>query len=74
MGPVRVRLGDGTLIVPTLLSNKDKLINLVMLVCNHHKFNSEDIDEALHYALQDPILSVPCFKQLARQAGIFYEK
>jgi hypothetical protein len=57
-------------ITDTTIKQKEELKLLVLLVSNHHGFSQEDTDEALYHALEDPILALTCFTELARQAGL----
>ena len=52
------------------LHKEEELKRLVRLVSDHHGFSQEDYEEALTYALNDPVDALTCFASLAHKAGL----
>ncbi len=50
------------------LHREAELKRLVRLVGDYHCFSQENYEEALTYALRDPISALTCFTSLARKA------
>jgi len=52
------------------LHREAELKRLVRLVGDYHGFSQENYEEALTYALRDPISALTCFTSLARKADL----
>ena len=52
------------------LHQENELIRLVRLVSDHNDFTEESYEEAMVYALADPVNALTCFTSLARQAKL----
>lgn len=52
------------------LHQEEELRLLVRLVSDHNNFSQEESDEALTYALRDPVNALICFTSLAHKAEL----